>query len=186
MLDELLAVTEAGRPVGPPAVVGAEELVREAVRLVGARLGHDAPAVEVASGLPHVYGDRARLVHVFDHLLDNAAKFRSPGAAAHVSIEAAPGESGRATIVVRDDGVGIDPRRQARLFEAFEKLDAGAEGSGIGLAVVRRIVESHGGRVWVESKGPGEGTAVFLTLPVPPPGARAAAAATAGAARPRE
>jgi signal transduction histidine kinase len=121
---------------------------------------------------------------VFAHLLDNAAKFRVPGAAAHVSVASAAGEPGRATIVVRDDGVGIDPRRQERLFEALEKGSPGSEGNGIGLAVVRRIVESHGGRVWVESKGTGEGTAVFLTLPVPPPGARAAAA-TAGAARPR-
>ena len=186
MLDELLAVTQASGPVGPPAVVGAEELVREAVRLVGARLGREAPAVDVPSALPQVYGDRARLVQAFEQLLDNAAKFRAPGAAAHVSVEAGAGEPGRATIVVRDHGVGIDPRHKERLFAAFEKRDPGSEGAGIGLAVVRRIVESHGGRVWVESSGTGEGTAVFLTLPVPPPGARAAAAATAGAARPRE
>ncbi|HEX9185454.1 MAG TPA: ATP-binding protein, partial [Vicinamibacteria bacterium] len=63
-----------------------------------------------------------------------------------------------------------DPRHHERVFDVFEKLDPRSEGRGIGLAVVRRIVESHGGRVWVESKGPGEGTAVFLTLPAPPAG----------------
>ena len=78
VLEELLAVTQAGRPLGPPAVVGADELLREAVRLVGARLGQEAPDVDVASALPRVYGDRARLVQVFEHLLDNAAKFRVP------------------------------------------------------------------------------------------------------------
>jgi signal transduction histidine kinase len=104
-----------------------------------------------------------------------------------VRVEAAASEPGRATLVVRDFGIGIDPRQGERVFEAFEKLDPGSEGDGIGLAVVRRIVESHGGRVWMESKGPGEGTAVFLSLPAPP-GARVAVAATATAeaARPRE
>jgi signal transduction histidine kinase len=134
-----------------------------------------------------VYGDRARLVRVFEQLLDNAVKFAAPGAAARVTVEAAAGEPGRATLVVRDEGIGIDARHQEHVFDAFEKLDPGSEGHGIGLAVVRRVVESHGGRVWVESKGPDEGTSVYLTLPVPPGATWAGAGApTAEATRLRE
>jgi two-component system sensor kinase FixL len=183
MLDELLAVTEASRPVGPPAVVPAGDLVREALRLAAPRFAPGMAKVEVAEPLPEVYGDRARLVRVFEQLLENAFKFRSPGGEGRVRVEAGAGEPGRATLVVRDDGIGIDPRHHERVFEVFEKLDPRSDGHGVGLAVVRRIVDSHGGRVWVESKGPGEGTAVVLTLPVPP--APTDAAATERPARPR-
>ena len=168
MLDELLAVTQAGRPLGPPTAVAVEELVREARQLVPTRYGPGGPTLEIAPSLPVVYGDRPRLVHAFQHLLDNAAKFRSPSDGGRVSVEGAPPENGRIVLAVRDDGIGIDPRHHERVFDVFEKLDPRSQGRGIGLAVVRRIVESHGGRVWVESTGSGAGTAVFLTLPVPP------------------
>jgi PAS domain S-box-containing protein len=176
-LDEILAVTQAGRPLGPPVPVAVEDLVQEARRLAAARFGPEGPVLEVASPLPVVYGDRPRLVHAFQHLLDNAAKFRATPARGRVCVEAAAPESGRVTVVVRDDGIGIDPRHHERVFDVFEKVDPRAEGRGVGLAVVRRIVESHGGRVWVESKGLGEGTSVFLTLPAVPAGRAAASPA---------
>lgn len=167
MLDELLEVSRAGRPVGPPAAVSADELVREAVRLVGARLEAAAMRLEVGSPLPVVYGDRPRLVHVFRDLLDHAARLRAGAAGGRVRVEAGPPEEGRATLLIRDDGAGIDPRHRGRVFDLFERLDSAASGEGMGLAVVRRIVESHGGRIRVES-GADEGTTVWLDLPVPP------------------
>ena len=66
---------------------------------------------------------------------------------------------------VRDNGVGIAPRHQERVFRLFDKLDAGSDGTGVGLALVRRIVELHGGRVWVESPGVGGGATFCFTLP---------------------
>jgi PAS domain S-box-containing protein len=172
MLDELLAVTQAARPLGPPAAVPVEELVREARQGLASRFGPAGPDLDLASPLPVVYGDRARLLRAFQHLLDNAAKFRAASGRGRVCVAAVGSEGGRATIAVRDDGIGIDPRHQERVFDVFEKLDPRSEGRGVGLAVVRRIVESHGGRVWVESGGPGEGTVVYLTLPTPPSGQR--------------
>ena len=81
------------------------------------------------------------------------------------------GESGSAPVLfVEDNGIGIDPRFHEKVFGLFEKLDPRAEGSGVGLALVRRIVEVHGGRAWIESAGRGHGTTVCLTLPLPPPG----------------
>jgi PAS domain S-box-containing protein len=185
MLDELLAVTQAARPLGPPEAVPIEDLVQEARRQLASRFGPGGPELHLASPLPVVYGDRPRLVHAFQHILDNAAKFRTTPGQGRVSIAAVKSEGGRATIAVRDDGIGIDPRHHERVFDVFEKLDPRSEGRGIGLAVVRRIVESHGGRVWVESRGRGEGTAVFLTLPAPPAG-RSPATTPAGPGRAAE
>ena len=68
-------------------------------------------------------------------------------------------------LFVRDNGRGIESRFLERVFELFEKLDPGAEGTGVGLALVRRIVEAHGGRVWAESDGPGRGATFCFTLP---------------------
>jgi PAS domain S-box-containing protein len=182
LLDGLLELSRAGRPVGPPGPVAVEEAVREALRLVEGRLAAKRVRVEVGEGLPVVFGDRARLVHVFQNLLDNAAKFASPSAEGLVRVEARPIKDGLATVVVRDNGIGIDPKHQERVFGLFEKLDPRQEGTGIGLALVRRIVEAHGGRVWVESEGRGKGSAVCVALPWPPAQGAELAAATAGRA----
>ena len=81
-------------------------------------------------------------------------------------MEARPPLEGKAVVVVRDNGIGIEPRHRDRVFDLFEKLDPRAEGSGVGLALVKRIVESHGGRVWLESEGQGAGTAACVELPL--------------------
>ncbi len=66
---------------------------------------------------------------------------------------------------VRDNGMGIEPRHTDKLFGLFEKLNSGMEGSGLGLALVKRIIEAHGGTIWVESEGPGKGACFYFTLP---------------------
>jgi signal transduction histidine kinase len=122
--------------------------------------------VQVAESLPAVFGDRARLVQAFRHLLDNAMKFAAGAAEPLVTVEARPPVEGKAILVVRDNGIGIEPRHRDRVFGLFEKLDPRAEGAGVGLALVKRVVESHGGRVWLESDGRGAGTAACVTLPL--------------------
>ncbi len=74
-------------------------------------------------------------------------------------------DAGREVIYVRDNGIGVAREYQEKIFGLFERPDAGAEGTGIGLALVRRIVEVHGGRIWVESEGPGCGASFCFTLP---------------------
>ena len=163
LLDELFELSRAGRPVGPPAAVPAGDLVHEALRLVRGR--ETGPAeVEVASTLPVVFGDRARLVRVFQALLENALKFAGPQPV--VVVDSRPPQEGKAVVVVRDNGIGIEARHRDRVFGLFEKLDPRAEGSGVGLAVVKRIVESLGGRAWLESEGKGKGTAACVELPL--------------------
>ena len=184
-LDELFELSRAGRPVGPPAAVPAGELVQEALRLVHGRRAAGRVRVEVAGSLPAVFGDRARLVQVFQNLLDNAMKFAADAADPLVTVEARPPVEGKAVLTVRDNGIGIAPRHRDRVFDIFEKLDPRAEGSGVGLALVKRVVESHGGRVWLESEGRGAGTTACFTLPLAGPAAEAPEP-TVAAARQRE
>ena len=187
LLDRLFELSRAGHAVGPPGAVPVAELVQESLRLLRERLAASGSLVEVEASLPVVFGDRARLVQVFHNLLDNAMKF---GEGRPVQVLTRAPLDGRVVLVVQDQGLGIDPRHRDRVLDVFERLDPRGEGSGVGLAVVKRIVESHGGRVWLESEGLGRGTAACIELPLEtgdaaatPAGGRPAGSAPGAAAR---
>ena len=168
LLDELLELSRVGRVVNPPSRVALGELAREAVALVAGRIAEREVTVRIDEGLPLVWGDRERLRQVLQNLVDNAVKFVGDRAEPLVEIGARQ-EDGEVVIHVRDNGMGIAPRHQEHVFELFDKLDSQSEGTGVGLALVKRIVELHGGRVWVESDGPGHGATFLLALPEGPP-----------------
>ena len=92
-----------------------------------------------------------RLVEVFQNLLDNAAKFARGQASPTIWIGTEHGETG-VILYVKDNGIGVDPRHLGKLFGLFEKLDPSSEGTGVGLAIVQRVVHRHGGRVWAEGE----------------------------------
>ena len=166
LLSELLELSRIGRVVNTPQTIAFGALAQEAVALVGGRLRERGVRVTVADGLPTVWGDRARLVEVLQNLIDNAAKFM--GEAPHPCVEIGVRENDAEKVFfVRDNGIGIDARFRDRVFGLFEKLDPDSEGSGVGLALVKRIVDQHHGRVWVESEGAGRGTTVCFTLAEP-------------------
>jgi len=138
-------------------------VVDEARALVAGRIAQRGVTVETTPDPILLRGDRARLVAVFQNLLDNAVKFMGDQTAPRIEVGAEE-RDGEVALFVRDNGDGVDARHQSRLFGLFEKLHPGTEGSGIGLALVRRIVELHGGRVWMESAGSGRGATVLFTL----------------------
>ena len=114
--------------------------------------------------MPLVFGDRLRLLEVFHNVIDNAVKFMGDQERPHITIEAGLDEEA-VLCRVHDNGMGIAGAYHEKIFGLFEQLDQQADGTGIGLALVKRIVEVHGGRAWVESEGLGHGSTFYFTLP---------------------
>ncbi|HSD82309.1 MAG TPA: PAS domain S-box protein, partial [Anaerolineae bacterium] len=169
LLNELLELSRIGRLMNPPEAVEFATIVEGACKLVQGRLEVRGVEVTAAKDLPTVYGDRARLVEVVQNLVDNAAKFMGDQAEPRITIgQQGTDRDGRPIFFVRDNGQGIESQYHERIFGLFEKLDPYSEGTGIGLALVKRIVEVHGGRIWLESAGTNQGTTFFFALPCPP------------------
>jgi len=163
LLNELLELSRIGRITNPPEAVPFRDIVDEALSLTQGRLGKNQVQVEVEAELPIVYGDRARLVEVIQNLVDNAAKFMGEQPKPLIRIGRIL-DNDRIIFYVRDNGIGIQPEQTERVFGLFNKLDPYTEGTGIGLALIKRIVEVNGGKIWVESKGIGKGTTFYFTL----------------------
>jgi len=121
--------------------------------------------VDVEKDLPIISGDRPRLVEVLQNLIDNAAKFMGDQPEPCIEISTRK-EEGQQVFFVKDNGIGINPSYHERIFGLFDKLDPHSEGTGVGLALAKRIVEVHGGRIWVESQGKDKGSMFCFTLPV--------------------
>ncbi len=164
LLEELLELSRAGRVLHQPDNVSLYELAEEAVELVNGQICERGVEVEISPDLPVIYGDRPRLLEVMQNLIDNAVKFM--GSQPTPKIEVGTKRcNGFKTCYIRDNGIGIEPLYQNRVFGLFDKLDGDSRGSGIGLALVKRIIEVHKGQIWVESDGSGKGSTFYLTFP---------------------
>ncbi len=163
LLDDLLALSRVGRVAAPAEDVPLDALVAESVELLSAAIDERDAEIVVHGPLPVVRGDRTRLREVVQNLLENALKF-SPGRP-HVEVTAVVGDQ-RVLCTIRDQGIGLAPQYAERIFGLFEQLNADGQGTGVGLALVRRIVEVHGGTVSAQSEGLGTGTAFSFTLPL--------------------
>jgi PAS domain S-box-containing protein len=163
LLDDLLELSRVGRRVGPGEDVSFQELVADALSAVAGPIAERGVQVNVSNAPLIVRGDRVRLVALFQNLIENAVKFMGDQTDPRVEIGVEASGAGP-VLFVRDNGVGIDARHEDKLFGLFEKLHPDTPGMGIGLALVRRIAEAHGGRVWAESEGPGRGSTFRFTI----------------------
>ena len=163
LLSELLELSRIGRLMNPPEDVPFGEIVEEALKVVQGRLTTQQVEVQADTDFPSVHGDRVRLVEVIQNLVDNATKFMGRQENPKIEI-GVKNETNRPVFFVRDNGIGILPDQHERVFGLFNKLDANTEGTGIGLSLVKRIVEVHGGKIWIESDGKGNGTTFYFTL----------------------
>jgi PAS domain S-box-containing protein len=164
LLNDLLELSRVGRLVNKPREIAFNDLVRETLELLHGRISQSGVTVSLAENLPLIYGDYERLVEVMQNLIDNACKFMGDQPVPRIEIGQQSVEKDMPVFYVRDNGMGIAPEFHERIFGLFNKLDARSDGTGVGLALVRRIIEFHGGRIWVESE-PGDGTTFYFTLP---------------------
>jgi PAS domain S-box-containing protein len=130
----------------------------QAIKESGASVTHDP--------MPTLRVDRGQMVRLFQNLIGNAVKYRKPNIAPTVHLSAEQREA-EWVISIRDNGIGFDPEHASTIFEPFKRLHTAEEypGTGVGLAICRRIVQAQRGRIWAESRS-GEGTTLFFTLPV--------------------
>lgn len=164
LLGELLEMSRLGRVVNPPVATTFREIVDEALGLVAGQIATRGVQVVVSDDELALTGDRPRLVEIWQNLIDNAVKFAGDATAPCIEV-GVEGNGPDAVFFVRDNGVGIDPRFQGKVFTLFEKLDPALPGTGLGLALVKRIVELNGGTISLSSPGKGHGTCFRFTLP---------------------
>jgi signal transduction histidine kinase len=162
LINDLLAYSRVGTKGGELRPTDAEAALSSALVNVRGAI-EDSGAVIRHSPLPTVSADSVQLVQVFQNLLGNAIKFRNSGPPEiDVACEEAPGEW---CFSVRDNGIGIDPKYADRIFQVFQRLHTKKDyaGTGIGLAICKKIAERHGGRIWVVSQ-PGQGATFHFTI----------------------
>jgi len=164
MINELLELSRIGHTTNPSIDVSFEEVVRTGMRNVESDLNERNITVHIQSDLPIVHVDLIRMVEVIQFLLENAAKYIGDQINPQITIGVRT-ENNEQVFFVSDNGMGIDSAYHERVFNLFEKLNPQSEGTGIGLALVKRIIETHGGRIWVESEGVGKGSTFCFTLP---------------------
>ena len=161
-LDEILKLAKIGRIIEPSEEVDLKDIIDETLELLAGPLEDARIAVTVDAELPKVVGDPIRLREVFENLLDNAIRYigKEPNQIAVGCRRQGP----ETVFYIKDNGIGIDPRHFESIFQLFRRQTKAGGGDGVGLAITRRIIEAHGGRIWVESPGEGCGSCFCFTL----------------------
>jgi len=161
-VDELLDLSRIGRITNPPVDVEFDAILQEALKEADGILKEKQVQVRVDAVFPVVHVDRTRIVQVMQNLITNAVKFM--GDQISPTIRFGFDEiDGKQIFSVSDNGIGIASEHHEMIFELFNKLHPEIEGTGLGLGLVKRIIEVHGGRIWVESEV-GKGATFFFTL----------------------
>lgn len=166
LLNELLELSRIGRQTNLSEKIPFLSLIRDVQDLLEGVLTQKQVQLHIAPDLPVVYGDRLRLIELLQNLIDNAQKYSGDQPKPEIWIGLERIENHQGVFYVRDNGMGIEAAYFERVFGLFDKLNPTSEGTGVGLALVKRIIEIHGGRIWVESPGLGQGSIFFFTLPL--------------------
>jgi signal transduction histidine kinase len=164
LLNELLDMSRVGRATTLHESVTFQELAAAALETVAGQMSTGRVDVEVCNENPILCGDRRRLLQIWQNLLDNALKYMGDQASPRIKLGVEQ-QHGETVFIVCDNGIGIDPKYHEKVFGIFEKLDRRIGGVGMGLTMVKRIVEMYGGHIRVESDGAGTGSCFYFTMP---------------------
>ena len=167
LLDELLTVSRLGGQIAnQSAVVSMEEIMQAQLRQFDSEMKQKKISVVQSRLLPDVWGDRVRLESVVQNLLGNFIKFSPEDKNGEIRLEFEQREGDNEVLFrFSDNGIGIEPKFHHKVFGLFEKLNPSSQGTGVGLAIVKRIIEQHDGTIRVESEGENKGTTFLFTLP---------------------
>jgi signal transduction histidine kinase len=165
LLDGLLQISRIGTVEIHSESLEMDNIVREILASMEHQIKNNNVSVKVES-LPRCIGDTHMLDHVFTNLISNAIKYRDPAKENEIRISGRV-EDGMSIYSVEDNGIGIDPDYQKKVFEIFHRLNPedSASGEGLGLTIVTRVMDRLGGKIWLESE-PGKGSKFFIALPV--------------------
>ena len=164
LLTDLLELSRIGRVMGNPVTCNLTAIAKQVIELVQVNI--DELGIEIViEEMPDVEADEMRLVEVYLNLIENAIKFMGDQQSPSIHIGFVE-RDGMICCFVRDNGVGIDAEYHDQVFGLFERLSADVGGTGVGLTLVKRIIEVHGGKIWIESDGFGLGSSVWFTLPI--------------------
>ena len=163
LLNDLLELSRAGRMMDEPSSVDMNRLVEHTLQQLAGPIAGSHVEIVLHPDLPSVLGDQKRIAEVVQNLIENAIKYMGDQAAPRIEIGTRQDGNER-VFFVSDNGKGIDPSHHDKVFGLFNKLDTESEGTGVGLALVKRIIEVHGGKVWVESEGEGTGSRFCFTV----------------------
>jgi len=163
-INDLLELSRVGRVRSRPEQLDMNNLVGQLAEDMAPRLREAGIRLEVQPGLPPIIADPTRVTEVFENLITNAMKYGAdvPDPLIEIGSEECDEE---VRFFVRDNGPGIPPEYHKRIFGLFQRLDNRKEGTGVGLTIVQRIMEVHGGRVWVDSDV-GRGATFWLAFPL--------------------
>lgn len=172
MLTALLDYSRIGHKAGTMAVIDSREVMDEALHYLKPAIEEAQADVRVNGVWPRLFASRDEILRLFQNLIDNALKYRLAGQKPEI-VASAQTVGGEWRLEVRDNGVGLLPGHETRLFKVFERLQSRSRypGTGIGLALCRKIVEHHKGRIWAESRGENQGCTFIVTLPASSGGA---------------
>jgi PAS domain S-box-containing protein len=164
LINDLLAYSRVGTHDQPAEPADCEKILETVLRNLQMTIADNQGKI-THDPLPHVQVDPTQLAQLFQNLISNGIKFCQPGVSPHIHIGCRP-HGNKWLFSVQDNGIGIDPQYVDRIFLIFQRLHSRTEypGTGIGLAVCKKIVERYGGNLWVESK-PGQGSAFYFTIP---------------------
>src|SRR5690606_6177451 len=165
LLNELLELSRVGRVMNEAENISMVEIIHDALERVESQIKQNYVEVKISAELQStfVFVDKERIIEVMQNLIDNATKFIGNQSQPLIEI-GIKSQQDKNVFFVKDNGIGIKKEFQEKIFGLFEKLDSTSEGTGVGLALVKRIIEVHGGKIWVESEE-GKGTTFYFTLP---------------------
>jgi len=166
LINDLLELSHIGRLTVKKSEFPLADLMEEVIAMLQPQIEAKGVQITVSEDLPLVYGEKKRLAQVIENLLSNAIKYigkENPSPQIEVGLQE---QDDQKVIFVKDNGIGIEKAYFEKIFQVFQRLPSAKkieQGTGIGLAIVKRVIQYHGGKVWLKSE-PGKGTTFFFTL----------------------